>query len=685
MKKIAVSVLLFILLACSFAQTPVVFNGESLEPYMDQQVMFNQTLYVCGRSGNQYGGNLYLSYERLRQPEEVAIEGTAAFDSAVAKCENGVLSAYCTGAYFNNVRTGSTITNMVATVAGDHFVRLYEAPSISQSPRPTHRPDVGDATLIVCGANLQYYCPDWEGTYGAGSDEEFALQHLKTVKALVNIDADIYALTELQQGSISLETLVNGMNAFTSPGRYAYVRDNDTVTSNYIKVGFVYRTDKVRPVLILGHPYAPKSSAFLNQINDLKREEVQAFDEIATGERFILCMNHFKSKSGGDSTNFHYNADRVENAEYLIHFLNNELVNDYYDDADILIMGDLNCSTMEEPIRVLEAAGYENQLTRFSPDEYSYTFDNQVQYLDHALASPSLAAQITGTAPYHINADESYLLHYNYSGDTSMYRYSDHDPIIVGLRLQAPEEEPEQNDIRYFESMDSTFGSILAISEIGDGFWYHYANYQCACINGVNSGNNRDWLVLPTFNLTDMDSATVRFTHAFGYGTANSWGQHCKLLISKDYNGDLHTATWSQISIPNMPTQNWEWQDNTILLPQSFQGKPNVTLAFKYEVLASSDIPAWELKNIAFNAKHQLYTFDGEIGIDDEPSATFDFSVHSENGKIVMEVPFATLMEIFDIQGRSIHRQYGTNCAASVTPGLYVVRCGGASKKIMVQ
>ncbi|MCQ2285122.1 MAG: hypothetical protein MJZ57_09500, partial [Bacteroidales bacterium] len=410
--------------------TNLIFNGESLSAYIGQEVVFTQTLYVCGH----YNHTLYLSYERVRQPEEVAIYGSAAYDSATARCGEAFLTVYCPDILADTVRTGATIQNLVATVTGERALRINGNCPFGNNQRPTVRPNVGNARLIVCAANLEYYCPDWSGTYGASSDVEFATQHIKTIKALTNIDADIYAFAELQQGSVSLDSLVRGLNASTVPGRYHFVMDDDTVTTTYTKVGFIYRTDKVVPVLNLGHPYGPASSAYQMSSGYHKREYVQCFEELGSHERLVIAMNHFKSKSGGDSSNLFHNEGRMENANRLTSFLDAELDNRYYQDEDILIVGDLNCGSMEEPIRYLQSNGYTNILMQHAPTEYSYVFDNEVEYLDHVLASASLASQITGAAPYHINADESYKHYYTY-GDTTMYRYSDHDPIIIGLNL----------------------------------------------------------------------------------------------------------------------------------------------------------------------------------------------------------------------------------------------------------
>jgi uncharacterized repeat protein (TIGR01451 family) len=75
---------------------------------------------------------------------------------------------------------------------------------------------------------------------------------------------------------------------------------------------------------------------------------------------------------------------------------------------------------------------------------YSYVFDGQLGYLDHALASLSLLDRITGVTIWHVNADEPDLIDYDMTYKepaqdalfaSDPYRSSDHDPVIVGLEL----------------------------------------------------------------------------------------------------------------------------------------------------------------------------------------------------------------------------------------------------------
>ena len=113
-------------------------------------------------------------------------------------------------------------------------------------------------------------------------------------------------------------------------------------------------------------------------------------------------------------------------------------------DADVLIIGDLNANSEEDPIDLLRASGYTDESDRFSPGVHSYRFEGLRGRLDHALSTASLSGQITGAAHWHINADEPKVLDYNTEGKSAMqealnsgtpFRSSDHDPVLLGLSL----------------------------------------------------------------------------------------------------------------------------------------------------------------------------------------------------------------------------------------------------------
>ena len=131
-------------------------------------------------------------------------------------------------------------------------------------------------------------------------------------------------------------------------------------------------------------------------------------------------------------------------------------------DPDFLIIGDLNAYAMEDPITTLGSAGYTDLVNTFGgSSSYSFVFDGQLGYLDHALANGSLLPQVTGVNEWHINADEVNVLDYNDGVqdpaeasferksnalpiyEPNAFRSSDHDPVVVGLELQTAREIKE--------------------------------------------------------------------------------------------------------------------------------------------------------------------------------------------------------------------------------------------------
>ena len=290
-------------------------------------------------------------------------------------------------------------------------------PTPTTSPVPL--PNVGNGRLKVCGQNLRNYYynysdndrPDYSTHAG------FAEKTRKIVDAMMWVDADIYAFCEVEAMPIVLQQLADSMNARVDGTPYAAVNDfievPSSVRTNNIKSGFIYRTDKVQTY---GNNNAASTYTYYRETM-----RIQAFKELASGGRFTLSMNHFKAKDSSDDQG---NNMRIANANSLLSALPSNAA-----DPDILIMGDLNCEEGEQPITIIENAGYVEQLLRFDGTSYSHCY-NGTQLIDHALANSTMAAQITGAGVYHICT---------YCGDWGAYnydnRYSDHDPYVIGITL----------------------------------------------------------------------------------------------------------------------------------------------------------------------------------------------------------------------------------------------------------
>ena len=470
-------------------------SADYFERYEGMLVTFEQSLYVTELFQlGRFGQVVVSSDDRLSQPTNVVSPGAEANALQAANnlnrliVDDGLNDQNPDPIRFgrggnpltasNTLRGGDTLTGAVGvmtyTWSGDSFSgNAYRfRPQTSDGTfafapaniRPPEAPSVG-GTLQVASFNVLNYflTPDDGGLdcgpigfphecRGAETEEEFERQREKLLVALQEIDADVLGLVEMEntEGVEPMEDIVAGLNGAMGAGTYDYIATG-TVGTDAIKVGVIYKPSAVTPIGTTAYLDSTVDPRF---DDDLNRVPVaQTFVENATGEVFSVVVNHLKSKGCGDSVGLDtdqgdgqscYNAARTAAAEALVDWMDSSPTG--IDDPDFLVIGDLNSYAQEDPIAVLADAGYTDLLAAFEgADAYTYVFDGQWGYLDYAMSSPSLTAQVTGAAGYAINSDEPSALDYNTNFKTEgqvaslyavdEYRTSDHDPVIVGLGL----------------------------------------------------------------------------------------------------------------------------------------------------------------------------------------------------------------------------------------------------------
>ena len=392
----------------------------------------------------------------------------------------------------NTLRGGDTLTGAVGVMtytwagnaASGNAFRLRPIRALggtatfeAGNPRPAAAPEVG-GSVQVAGMNVLNYFNTWDGLpdtvdnctlgvsggptdcRGADTQLEFDRQAAKTVAAISTMGAEVVGVVEIENDGYAADSaladLVDRLNAVQGAGTWAYL-DVDAATgqvdalgTDAIKVGAIYQPAEVTPV---GRTAVLNTVSFVSGGDADERNRpalAQAFRENATGGVFTAVVNHLKSKGSacdapdaGDGQG-NCNAVRVNAATELAAWLADDPTGT--GDADRLILGDLNSYAMEDPIGVLEDEGYTNLIAdRLGAAAYSYAFDGQWGYLDHALGSASIDPQVTGVADWHVNADEPSVLDYNTDFKTpglvaslfapDEFRNSDHDPVIVGLDL----------------------------------------------------------------------------------------------------------------------------------------------------------------------------------------------------------------------------------------------------------
>ena len=299
---------------------------------------------------------------------------------------------------------------------------------------------------------------------GADSDVEFERQNEKLIAALTAIDADILGLVEIENNTAALATLVTRLNNALGSTTYQYV-DAGVVGTDAISVAIIYKPIVVQPkgaAAILSEASFTDPNATGLQRN---RPAIAQTFETARGrerEAFTIVVNHLKSKGAGGATGpdadqldgqSAWNATRTAAAGYLV---NTWIASDPtgQGDPDVLIVGDLNAYRGEAPVTAIRNAGYLDLHQVFEGSKaYSYVFDGQLGYLDHALGNYSMTAQVACLASWPINADEVPVFDYNDTVRTTgeaafeaeptgnpLYepnaaRTSDHDPIVIDVNL----------------------------------------------------------------------------------------------------------------------------------------------------------------------------------------------------------------------------------------------------------
>jgi uncharacterized protein len=352
----------------------------------------------------------------------------------------------------NRFRGGDTLQHVTGVL--DFAFGLYRiqptegAGYTAANPRPAEPEDVG-GNVKVGSFNVLNYFTTWPNPPGRGADdaEEFARQRTKIISAIGRLDAGVVGLLEIENNQAAIEDLVAGLNEAEGAGTYAFI-DTGVIGTDQIKVAFVYQPARVTPVgdfAILDTSVDPR---FIDTKN--RPALAQTFRSNERGGVFTAVINHLKSKGSdcddvgdpdtGDGAG-NCNLTRTAAAEALVDWLATDPTDS--GDDDFLIIGDLNSYDKEDPIDALRAGGYTDLVHEYQGElAYSYVFDAQLGYLDHALAGSGLVDEVTGTTEWHINADEPDILDYDMTFkqpaqdalfEPNPFRSSDHDAVVVGL------------------------------------------------------------------------------------------------------------------------------------------------------------------------------------------------------------------------------------------------------------
>jgi uncharacterized protein len=518
---------------------------SDFERYEGMRVHFSQTLavnetFTLGRFGEvrlAEGGRLYT-------PTAVATPGAAALaQEGLNNRRSFVLddgnnqqnidpTRYPTGGLSaaNTLRSGYTVDNLDGVF--DERFSTYRVQPVgpvlftAANPR-TAAPDAVGGNLKVGSFNvLNFFNGNGLGggfptPRGATTQFELDRQKAKEVSALSAMNADIVGLMEIENDAppnSAIEELVAALNAAMGAGTYSFI-NTGVIGTDEIKVALIYKPASVTPV----GAYQIITSATDPRFIDTKNRPslAQTFQKNSNGETLTVVVNHLKSK-GSDCNDVNdpdtgdgqgnCNLTRQKAAAAISDWLATDPTGS--GDSDFLLIGDMNSYTFEDPITMFIGKGFTNLARHFGGlDAYSYVFDGESGYLDHALASSSLAAQATGTTHWHINADEPIALDYNTEFKTANqvntfynpgpYRSSDHDPVVIGLELNTPPTATFNAPASAFAGLPFTLSlTNPSDPDTGDTFMYAFD-----CGNGYGAFGSSSSISCDT--PTDVDALSV--------------------------------------------------------------------------------------------------------------------------------------------------------------------------------
>ncbi|VWC09719.1 ExeM/NucH family extracellular endonuclease [Burkholderia lata] len=436
------------------------------------RVRLPQTLTVSDTHELGRYGSVVLSNGRLRIPTHVAPPAEAAalaaanarnrivlddgsnrLDPATVRYPPPALSAA------NTLRAGYTVRGLegvlelrygawrLQPVAG--MAPVFDAAANPRTDAPARHPDAD--VRIVSFNVFNYFNGDGNGggfdapaNRGAKTPAAFARQEAKIVTALRTLRADVIGLMEIANNGYGDASAVQRLAVQLGDGWRAVDPGTERLGRDTIAVALLYDSRTVEPIgraatVALGGRHRPPLA--------------QTFRRIGGTRAFTVAVNHLKSKNCPNATGADrdqsdgqgcWNAARTRVAARVADWLATSPTGTAAD--GVLLIGDLNSYAKEDPVRALESRGYANLVARFVGDAaYSYVFRGEAGSLDHALATPPLAARVKAVHVWHINADEPVALQpvpdYKTSAQRATYyapdayRSSDHDPVVIDVAL----------------------------------------------------------------------------------------------------------------------------------------------------------------------------------------------------------------------------------------------------------
>lgn len=321
---------------------------------------------------------------------------------------------------------------------------------LATNPRKPAPPRPEGKVIRVMAQNLgNYFNGNGQGAgfptpRGAETIAGFRQQRRRLIQTLTEPDPDILAVTELENDGYDPASAIAGL-ARALGNHWDFVRTPGADGDDEIRTALLYRNDRITPV---GSANRLTEGVFQS---GGRPPLAQAFRRIDGDQTVRVVVPHLKSKScrgarGPDRDQSDgqgcYTSRRVAEARALANWPG--ITSGGAQSAGTLIVGDLNSYAREQPLSVLYRAGYTSMVHHFHPcsrascPHYTYRYKGEKGTLDYALASERLVPRVLAAKTWLVNADEPRAIGYrgiNLPGQPGPWRSSDHNPVIVDLKL----------------------------------------------------------------------------------------------------------------------------------------------------------------------------------------------------------------------------------------------------------
>lgn len=348
----------------------------------------------------------------------------------------------------NRLRSGSTLepfTGIISQFHAGYRIQPTQPLTLKSEAPVSALADKQNDTLRIASFNvLNFFNGNGAGAgfptpRGADTPEQMQRQLKKIIAALSTINADVIGLMELENDGFDDSSAIHQLTQAlenVSGKTYAIVEPRaHKVGTDHITVGMIYQPERVKAV----------SHAIFTQDGPFswgsRPPLAQRFVDKHSGEAFSVVVNHFKSKGScpenadNPNSNQHdgqacWNHLRVKSSKQLVQWIQEQSLD------NAVLLGDFNAYYHEDPVHYLREHGFYNPS---GATDYSFVYDSQAGALDHVFVADAFKDRIQAVHHLPYNADESWL--YDYRDDAyfavSPFRSSDHDPLVLDLRLPA--------------------------------------------------------------------------------------------------------------------------------------------------------------------------------------------------------------------------------------------------------